>query len=397
MLIAALVAWSAGGSPGEIEAARAAWAWATARQIVISQHVRPSPPPRVTPAPACGPGGCRPGAQLSNPSGVVSCKRRGEAQTIVLRRLRAATIEAARRIVTAIRPSIAAVTAPTPPLEPLERLRLTDGVARLLFDEYAAHRTGDRGDEETGWALMGYRVGDTATVVATLPAGADRDAGAAHVRFDPDAQAVASRIVRQDDKRLALLGIAHTHPGSLRRPSEGDLRGDRQWVKQLRGGEGVFGIGTADAKPEPQPGVLWQPKPHRQCLGGLSWCWYSLADGDIGYRPLSVEVTLGADRAEELRPVWPVIEAHAGRLDGLARQLAHVRFAVTRGSRGPALSVTVPRPGRDEAIRVVLDGKDVRYFLERGAELLAADLPEPRVDQGVYLLLAECAARATID
>lgn len=315
---------------------------------------------------------------------------------IGVRRWWSAVEDVARRLAEAMRPRaiVAAVPEmPPEPLRPLIRVRLADEVARTLFAEYAAHLAGARGHEETGWALLGYRDGDSATVVATLPAGAERQAGAAHVRFNPEAQALGSRIVRQEDKRLTLLGVAHTHPGSLRRPSDGDYRGDIQWVRQLRGGAGVFGIGTADAQNDPQPGVLWQPRPHRQCQGGLSWSWYSLAVSERGYHPLPVELTLGPDLALPLRPVWDVIEAHADRLDRLTRQLNRVGFAVVAGKAGPALAVNVPLAEPESAVRVLLEGKEVRYLLLQGDDVLAADLPESRVDQGVFLLLAELAAR----
>ena len=129
---------------------------------------------------------------------------------------------------------------------PLERVLLTDGVGRTLFEEFAGHRSEARGEEETGWVLLGLREAREAVVLATLPAGALRDASVAHVRFNSNAQALASRIVRQTDRRLTTLGVVHTHPGSLRHPSDGDFRGDGQWVANLRGKEGVFGIGTAD-------------------------------------------------------------------------------------------------------------------------------------------------------
>ena len=311
---------------------------------------------------------------------------------------RAATIdvrawwaEAARRLIEAFRPRVTPLAAAKPEsLVPLARLRLTDEVSRTLFAEYAEHRAGDRGDEEIGWLLLGHRDGDTATALATLPAGAERQAGQAHVQFNSTAQALASRIVRQQDKRLTLLGVVHTHPGSLRHPSDGDFRGDSRWVSQLRGKEGVFGIGTADAPDDPEVGVAWQPTPARQCLDGLSWCWYVLAEGDRQYRPIPVEIVLGPDLAQELRPVWDVIEAHAARLDALARQLARIRFEVA----APAtLVVDVPLARPDSAIRVGLTGKEVRYVLLRGGQAMVADLPEPRVDQGVYLLLAELAAQ----
>src|SRR5262245_26679576 len=118
---------------------------------------------------------------------------------------------------------------------PLRRVVLTTEVARTLFNEYSAHRRSERGDEETGWVLLGWREEDEVIVWATLPAGADREAGEAHVRFNSIVQAVASRVVRQSDRKLAMLGVVHTHPGSLRHPSDGDYRGDIQWVGQLRG------------------------------------------------------------------------------------------------------------------------------------------------------------------
>jgi len=307
-------------------------------------------------------------------------------------------VEAARRLAEAIRPTTPrpAINEPTPtapPLAPLARVRLTDEVDRTLFAEYAAHLASERGNEETGWALLGYREGDTALVTATIPAGMNREAGAAHVRFNATAQALAIRIVRQEDKRLTLLGIVHTHPGSMRHPSDGDYRGDVQWVKNLRGKEGIFGIGTDDGPDDPTPGIAWNPQPHRQCQDGLSWCWYALGVGDRKYRPIPVEVTIGPDLALPLRMAWHELETHAARLEQLAQQLAHVRFDVIDES---ALTVHVPMPdGR--AIHAVMKGKSVKYYVHRRGDALAADLPEQRVDHGVYLLLAELAAKAAAE
>ena len=140
--------------------------------------------------------------------------------------------------------------------------------------------------------------------LASLPAGAGREADEAHVRFNSAAQAIASRVVRQGHRQLSLLVVVHTHPGSLRHPSSGDYRGDVRWVTNLRGREGVFGIGTADAEPRPDAGISWQPASNVQCLGELCLSWYTLADGDKNYRPLPVELTIGPDLATPLRPVW---------------------------------------------------------------------------------------------
>ncbi len=285
--------------------------------------------------------------------------------------------------------------APPPggPPRPLRRVRLTDEASRTLFEEYAAHRASPRGDEETGWVLLGLREGDDALVLATLPAGAGREAGQAHVRFNSSGQALGSRIVRQADRRLTLLGVVHTHPGSLRHPSDGDYRGDSRWVGQLRGREGVFGIGTADGPPGSTDLAAWQPQPHRQCLGELCFSWYALGAGDKGYRPLPLEVTLGPDLARPLRPVWGQVEDHAERLDRLARQQARVAFGVAPGRKGPALAVTAPLADPAQAVQILLEGKEVRYFLVRDGEPFVADIGETRVDQGFYLLLADLAAR----
>jgi proteasome lid subunit RPN8/RPN11 len=280
---------------------------------------------------------------------------------------------------------------------------LTDEVGRTLFEEYAAHRASDRGAEEIGWLLLGRRDADEATVLATLPAGTNRDAGEAHVRFNGAAQALGYRIVWQDDRKLTTLGVVHTHPGSLRHPSKGDLRGDRDWVPQLRGGEGVFGIGTADASIEKgraaEPGgapvgVAHSPRPHVQCLGPLRFSWYALAAGEKRYREVPVGLTIGPDLARPLRPVWAAIEEYADRLDRLARQMAKVRFAVTDGRHGPALTVTVALAEPGHAVRVQLEGKEVRYYVDSGDRAVQADLPETPPDQGVYLLLAELAGKS---
>lgn len=277
---------------------------------------------------------------------------------------------------------------------PLERVMLTDGVGRTLFEEYAAHRAGNRGDEETGWVLLGVREAAEAVVLATLPAGTQRNAGVGHVQFDSRGQALASRIVRQADKRVVMLGVVHTHPGSLRHPSDGDYRGDSQWVGVLRGGEGVFGIGTADGKTAKGTPVALQPRPNVQCYGELSLSWYALGKGDRGYRPLPVGLTLGPDLARPLHRVWAEIEEHTEQLDRLLRQQAGTTCEVVEGKEGPALAVTMPLAEPNQALRVLLEGKHAAYFLLRNGEALVADPRESRIDRGVYLLLADLVARA---
>lgn len=276
---------------------------------------------------------------------------------------------------------------------PLERVILTDGVARSLFEEYAEHRAGERGEEETGWVLLGVRDASEAVVLATLPAGTERRAGVGHVQFNSAGQALGSRIVRQKDRRLTILGVVHTHPGSLRHPSDGDFRGDSRWVGQLRGREGIFGIGTADAEPLDGANVAWQPRPSVHCLGELCFSWYALGHGDRKYRPLPVSLTIGPDLARPLHSVWPILEEHAPRLDCLFRQQAGVVFEPVHGDGESALALLIPLAEPDQALRVLLTRDEVRYYLLRDGATFAADPGEDRVDRGVYLLLAELAAQ----
>jgi hypothetical protein len=274
---------------------------------------------------------------------------------------------------------------------PLQRVLLTDGVGRTLFEEFGGHRR-DGGGRETGWVLLGLRHAREAVVLATLPAGALADSGVAHVRFNSDAQALASRVVRQSDRRLTIVGVVHTHPGSLRHPSDGDYRGDREWVGRLRGQEGVFGIGTADGLGNAGAMFAHQLRPNVQCWGDLRFSWYALADGDADYRPVPVEMTLGPDLARPLHELWSTLENLADRLERLYRQLAGVRFEVITDDWGPGLILVIPLPERGDTVRVLVRRKEIRYYVEKGGNLLEVDPGEDAVDRAVFLLLAELAA-----
>ena len=277
--------------------------------------------------------------------------------------------------------SAVAATAKYPPLR---HVTLTDEVSRTLFEEYAAHRQSHRGNEETGWTLLGLRDGDEAIILATLPAGAHCSAGVAHVQFNSSAQALGSRILRQGDRRLTMLGVVHTHPGSLRHPSDGDYQGDRQWVRTLRSGEGVFAIGTVDSRGGGDPMFARQPRPHVQALGELSFCWYALGQGDPDYREVPCRITLGPDLARPLHDVWESLEAHAEQLERLYRQQAGVVIQVVAGISGPALSVRIPVIEPYDSMRVLLEGDSVRYFLDRDEDIIEVDPKKERVDHAVY-------------
>jgi len=275
----------------------------------------------------------------------------------------------------------------------LRRVVLTDEVGRTLFQEYASHRASTRGEEEIGWVLLGVREVDYALVLATLPAGAQRSAGVAHVRFNSSAQALASRIVRQWDKRLMMLGVVHTHPGSLRHPSDGDFEGDSLWVSRLRGGEGVFGIGTADGPKGNGVLVGRQPQPHVQALGELLMSWYALGEGEARYRPLDVHLTLGPDLALRLHSIWTTVEAFAEPLERLCRQQSGIVFDVVPGHSGSALAACLKLAEPNTGLRIILEGKEAAFYWQRGQELLSVDPPPGQLDRSVYLVLADLAGK----
>lgn len=276
--------------------------------------------------------------------------------------------------------SVAPVPAPIPEtplgLEPIRQVIFHNEVERTLFEEYAQHRQTDRGDEETGWLLLGLRRGDEALVQATLPAGARSDTGVAHVQFNSLGQTVGSRIVRQSDRRLSILGVVHTHPGNLRHPSSGDLEGDRVWVQTCRGGEGLFGIGTAAGE-------------------RLTFNWYTLRTGEKSYRPFTPRTILGEDLARPLHVVWPIIEEHAPALQRLYGQQAGLKCQVIDHEGEQTLSVLVPLAEKGDGVHVLLTKMAARYLVERNNTMFAVDLKARTIDQGVYQLLAELCLRQT--
>lgn len=281
---------------------------------------------------------------------------------------------------------------------PVQRVLLSDAVGRALFEEYARHRQGSRGREETGWVLLGLRQVTEMVVLGTLPAGSQADRSATHVRFNSNAQVLGSRIIRQGDPRLTILGVVHTHPGSLRHPSRGDYEGDRIWVRGLRGREGIFGIGTADLDQTAIPHGL-HPRPHVQCWGDMQFSWYALGDGDASYRPVPVELVHGPDLTQPLHAFWPTLEKHAESLERLACQQNGVQFQMIgeEGRLGLLVILNLVEP--DQTLRLLVRPEETRYLLQRQTELfeiLPGSESEGQLDQVVYLLLAELAKQARV-
>lgn len=280
----------------------------------------------------------------------------------------------------------------------LQRVLVSSAVLESLFDMFVEHRQSERGEEETGWLLLGYRREQEAIVLAALPAGTFREAGVAHVRFNTLAQAVATRILRARDRQLTILGVVHTHPGTLRHPSRGDYEGDSKWVLLLPGKEGIFGIGTAESYADgDEAPVVHQPTPNSWYWRGLRFTWYALGAGDHNYRAIPVQVVLGENLAKPFLPVWETLECHATGLEELFRRFKAVRVEVLDewgedGRPWSYLSVQLPLDHPEEEIRVLLDGPKLQFFYDDGEQTYEVD-SEPPVDRGIYLLLAELVRR----
>ena len=213
-----------------------------------------------------------------------------------------------------------------------------------------------------------------------MPAGAERDASEGHVRFNTDAQALASFILRQHDKRLREIGVVHTHPGSMRYPSSGDLLGDSRWVGQLRSGEAVFGIGTSDGAGEDAEDA--------HTTGDVCFSWYALRAGESQYRPLPIETQSGADLGLALRHAWHVIETHATPLCVFAGSWPRAdRYC----RREPADTARRENPLPMRAATSLLLEAEARYYWECEGKLNAIEPHEPLLDRAVFLILAELA------
>jgi hypothetical protein len=61
---------------------------------------------------------------------------------------------------------------------------------------------------------------------------------------------------------------------------------------------------------------------------------------------------------------------------------------------GPGLLLILPLAEPGDSLRVLIRPKEVRYYVLRSGELLEVQHHDEWVDRGVYLLLAELAARA---
>lgn len=157
------------------------------------------------------------------------------------------------------------------------KLMLPNSVLDSLFADWPA--VGDV-DEigwpiEAGWLLLGIRQECLQATAALRGEGQGRS-----VTFGALWDSVME--MRAEDKRIEVLGLVHTHPGSNHFPSDADFDADRQWLKRLRGRAGVFGIGTSLA----DAGSIKEAVSVR---GEQAITWWSLSDISEWYEPLTVQ------------------------------------------------------------------------------------------------------------
>ena len=130
--------------------------------------------------------------------------------------------------------------------QPLERVLLTDGVGRTLFEEYAAHRaqaTAKRKPAGCCWVCAKRRGRRPGHVARRRRARCRRGAYSLQQQRpgggQPDRAADGSP---PDHPRRGAYPSRQPAPSQRRRLCAATVNG----CAQLRGGEGVFGIGTAD-------------------------------------------------------------------------------------------------------------------------------------------------------
>ena len=230
-------------------------------------------------------------------------------------------------------------------------------------------------------------------VLATLPAGANRERGRR-------SRAVQQQMLRPWPAASCGKGTSGSRCSAwstriravLRHPSDGDFQGDSAWVGPSRGGEGIFGIGTAEGLQANS--VAGWPAAAAACAksGRVADSWYALDEGDRQYRPAAVQLTLGPDLA---LPLHEYLDDDRGFAEPLERLVPPAsRHDVFRGGCRPAADrlwrSTIETGRTGTALRIVLEGKKAAYYWQRGHELLAVDPPaEPTGPRSVYLVLAE--------
>lgn len=274
---------------------------------------------------------------------------------------------------------------------PIRFVRIASGVGQTLVNGYMEHLAGDRKNEEIGWLLLGFREKDKAIILAAIPSGESRDASSVHVKFNSQAQAIAGRILKKREKKLEVLGLFHTHPGKMRRPSSGDFRGDIEWVKSISGRQGIFGIGTVENATESyeKSHVANFVSSNAFDWNNLRFSWYSLLQGDTDYKNVKIRWTLGPDLADFLSGHWSILEKNAEAIERILSQQNGSTCDVISYQGEKAFCLLVPTTYPKGVIRAFILGENVKYFFENSEQQFAIDVEENNVDRGIYLVLAE--------
>lgn len=225
-------------------------------------------------------------------------------------------------------------------------------------------------------------------VLAALPAGEFRESSSTHVRFNSQAQEIAARLVRQKDQRLVVLGVVHTHPGSMRHPSSGDYRGDISWVEHLAGKEGIFAIGTADGPVNCSP-FASKTGQNAFVMGGVRFTWYSLASKESNYKPLPFVWSLAPDLAQPWHAAWGLLEKNSKEINRILSGQNGARCFSSVFQGEPVITLEVPAGDADTKIQAVLGAGNIRFFVSRRGEMMAVDLQENKLDRGLFMVLAE--------
>lgn len=291
------------------------------------------------------------------------------------------------------------------PAIPTGTVRIHKGVLDTMFEDFQKHKETDRGEEETGWMLLGRREAGVVIIEAALPPGEFRDAGTAHVNVNSTAISVAMRVLKKSHPRLDVIGMAHTHPGSLDRPSEGDYRGDIVWVRKLPGRQGVFAIGVwefdepvnfLDDDANQGSGDVREPVPPIapvSCFrdGRSRFNWFSLSEGDGWYKACPMEPVAGDDFGQSVRQHWEVLEHFAGSIDRLLQMQPGMRMGLLPVSDGvaPAMVLCQPLARDGEELQVVLQGRDARFFRMSAEEIDELQAPRERLDTAFFEVMAE--------
>jgi hypothetical protein len=268
-----------------------------------------------------------------------------------------------------------------PPIE----VRVTAGVVDRLLADVADHLRGPHAHDETGWVPIGRVAAGVVSVEGLLSAG--RRPFASPAAFEPDhAHVLAALVLLQAREPADVVGLIHTHPGSMDWNSAVDQVADEGHVLALPGGIGVYPIVVRERRAS-GPVVR----------AGVRVAWWGLrASRPAVYAPCRVEVVPGEDAGAWLGPHDDAL-AEAGEvvLELLERGVAVTLLPAPAGAvdlmassaGGEVLVRFDPLPGHalltgpagPRRRRLAANGRDLgRLLADLTTTSPAADAPGPR-------------------